>query len=148
MPFASWPSRLGALTALALAALLFPAQAQAPGDIRVALVIGNSAYANANLLANPANDAKAMGDTLRGLGFTVIELRDGHKAQMAEAITKVGAALKGKRGVGMLYFAGHGLQLDTATMATIEIDQDPINFQRLVPVTGMKDGCAAHQNRK
>ena len=26
---------------------------------------------------NPANDAKAMGDTLRGLGFTVIELRDG-----------------------------------------------------------------------
>ena len=97
---------------MAVACLCFSASAQAPLDIRVALVIGNSAYANANPLANPANDARAMGDTLRGLGFTVIELRDGQKAQMAEAIAKVGAALKGKQGVGMLYYAGHGLQLD------------------------------------
>ncbi len=101
---------LGAVAAFGL--LTFSAVAQAPLDIRVALVIGNSAYANANPLANPANDARAMGDTLRGLGFTVIELRDGQKAQMAEAIAKVGAALKGKQGVGMLYYAGHGLQLD------------------------------------
>lgn len=100
---------LGAVVAFGL--LTFSAAAQAPLDIRVALVIGNSAYANANPLANPANDAKATGDTLRGLGFTVIELRDGQKAQMAEAIARVGAALKGKQGVGMLYYAGHGLQL-------------------------------------
>ena len=101
-----------ALALLGVAGLVLSASAQAPLDIRVALVIGNSAYANANPLANPANDAKAMGDTLRGLGFTVIELRDGQKAQMAEAIARVGAALKGKQGVGMLYYAGHGLQLD------------------------------------
>ena len=100
------------LAALAVACLCFSASAQAPLDVRVALVIGNSAYANANPLTNRANDAKAIGDTLRGLGFTVIELRDGQKAQMAEAITKVGVALKGKQGVGMLYYAGHGLQLD------------------------------------
>ncbi len=97
---------------MAIGCLCFSAQAQAPLDIRVALVIGNSAYANANPLTNPANDSRAMGDTLRGLGFTVIELRDGQKAQMAEAIAKVGDALKGKQGVGMLYYAGHGLQLD------------------------------------
>ncbi|MCJ0762458.1 caspase family protein [Variovorax terrae] len=98
--------------ALAVALLAASATAQAPGDARVALVIGNSAYASAPALANPANDARAMGETLRGLGFTVVELRDGSKAQMAESIAKVRDALKGRQGIGMLYYAGHGLQMD------------------------------------
>ena len=76
--------------------------AQAPLDVRVALIIGNSAYANSPLI-NPANDARAMGEVLRSLGFQVIELRDGSKAQMSAAIGKVSDALKGKPGVGMLY---------------------------------------------
>jgi hypothetical protein len=97
-------------TALALACVT--AVAQAPTDIRVALVIGNAAYAGDAALANPTNDAKAMAETLRGLGFTVVEIRDGGKAQMTDAIAKVRDALKGKQGVGMLYYAGHGLQLD------------------------------------
>ena len=91
--------------------LSIPATAQAPLDVRVALIIGNSAYAGAPLL-NPANDAKAMADVLKRLGFTVIELRDGSKAQMSAAIAQVSNSLKGKQGVGMLYYAGHGLQLD------------------------------------
>ncbi|MES2511702.1 MAG: caspase family protein [Pseudomonadota bacterium] len=85
--------------------------AQAPIDVRVALIIGNSAYANSPLL-NPANDAGAMSDVMRRLGFEVIELRDGNKAQMAAAILKMSQTLKGRQGVGMLYYAGHGLQLD------------------------------------
>ena len=104
-------TRIVASVAITIACLAFSAQAQAPLDIRIALVIGNSAYPNAPL-ANPANDARAMGDTLRGLGFTVIELRDAQKVQMAEAIAKVRESLNGKQGVGMLYYAGHGLQLD------------------------------------
>ncbi len=100
-------------TAFAMVAISsFSAVAQAPGDIRVALVIGNSAYASAPALLNPSNDAKAMSDTLRGLGFTVVELRDGSKTQMAEAVGKVRDSLKGKQGIGMLYYAGHGLQVD------------------------------------
>ena len=103
--------RVGATAALAIAGLCFSVQAQAPGDVRVALVIGNSAYTGVPLV-NPANDARAMGDTLRGLGFAVVELRDAQKDQMTEAIAKVRDALKGKQGIGMLYYAGHGLQLD------------------------------------
>ena len=99
------------LATLVVACLCWPVSAQAPLDIRMALVIGNSAYPSAPLV-NPANDARAMGDTLRGLGFTVVELRDANKDQMAQAIATVGAALKGKQAVGMLYYAGHGLQLD------------------------------------
>jgi hypothetical protein len=93
-------------------ACLLPALAQAPGDLRVALVIGNGAYAGSAALPNPANDAKAMGETLRGLGFTVVEARDASRAQMSEAIGKVRDSLRGKQGVGMLYYAGHGLQVD------------------------------------
>jgi len=86
--------------------------AQAPLDIRVALIIGNSAYLGIPALGNPANDARAMGEVLRSLGFSVVELRDGNRVQMAAAIAKVGSVLKDKQGVGMLYYAGHGLQLD------------------------------------
>jgi hypothetical protein len=89
-----------------------PSLAQAPGDLRIALVIGNAAYAGNMVLTNPANDAKAMSDTLRGLGFTVVEVRDGSKVQIAQAIANVKTALQGKQAIGMLYYAGHGLQFD------------------------------------
>ena len=104
-------ARASAFAMIAIAALCFSAQAQAPPDIRIALVIGNAAYADAPLL-NPTNDARAMGDALRGLGFTVLEIRDARKEQMLDAVTKVREALQGKQGVGLLYYAGHGLQLD------------------------------------
>ena len=44
---------------------MFSASAQAPLDIRMALVIGNSAYPAAPL-ANPANDARGSGSNVRG----------------------------------------------------------------------------------
>jgi hypothetical protein len=96
----------------ALCATLLPTHAQAPVDLRIALVIGNSAYPGVAALANPVNDASAMGETLRSLGFNVVEVRDGSKAQMRESIANVKAALEGKQAIGMLYFAGHGFQLD------------------------------------
>ena len=101
--------RLFALTAFLMSASV---SAQAPLDVRVALIIGNSAYPGNMALVNPANDAQAMADVLKRLGFQVIELRDGNRAEMAAAISKVSDTLKGKQGVGMLYYAGHGLQLD------------------------------------
>ena len=79
--------------------------------LALALVIGNAACAAAPL-ANPGNDARAMRAALQGMGFSVIEARDASKAQMQAAITRAGMALKGRRGIGMLNYAGHGLQLD------------------------------------
>ena len=99
--------------AVACAALgCFSAAAQAPEDVRVALVIGNAAYAGAAALANPTNDATAMTGTLRTLGFNVHELKDGSREQMHAAVARVRDALRGKKGIGMLYYAGHGLQVD------------------------------------
>lgn len=91
---------------------LFAASAQAPADIRVALIIGNAAYPGAMALANPSNDAAAMSAALKNLGFSVIETRDASRAQMEDAVKQLFGALKGRQGVGMLYYAGHGLQVD------------------------------------
>lgn len=90
----------------------FSTNAQAPLDVRVALVIGNAAYKNIPALANATNDAKAMSNVLRKLGFKVVEVVDGDKAQMVKAIAQMQTLLQGQQAVGMLYYAGHGLQLD------------------------------------
>lgn len=63
-------------------------------------------------LLNPSNDAKAIGQTLATIGFTVVEVRDARKSDMEAAIATVRDRLKGRHRAGMLYYAGHGLQLD------------------------------------
>ena len=102
---------IGLLSA-AFGSSLLPATAQAPTDVRVALVIGNAAYAGDAALVNPSNDAREMAQILRELGFTVVEVVNGNKAQMVAAIEKSRESLRGKNAIGMLYYAGHGLQLD------------------------------------
>ncbi len=95
-------------TALAGAGAL----AQAPTDLRIALVIGNASYQRVPALSNPINDAASMGATLKTLGFEVVQLNDGSLAQMNEAVEAVRAKLQSRKGIGVLYYAGHGLQLD------------------------------------
>ncbi|MGJ4950407.1 caspase family protein [Bradyrhizobium sp. HKCCYLS20291] len=98
---------------LALAALASPAAAQQPGtEKRIALVIGNSAYAKGPL-ATAANDAGLIAQTLQAAGFDVVGARDLdadtlrksfrdfiHKAQSSNGDT-----------VAMVYLAGYGMQL-------------------------------------
>ncbi len=105
-------ARLALSGVLARAGLAWPVLAQTAGDLRLALVIGNAAYPGDAALGNPVNDAQAMADTLRQLGFQVIEVRNASRTQMTEAITRVRTMLQGKQGIGMLYYAGHGLQLE------------------------------------
>ncbi len=95
-----------------LTGIFFSASAQAPLDIRIALVIGNAAYTQVTRLDNTGNDARSIAHALRRLGFVVVELHDANKSQMADALEKVRVGLKGYQGLGMLYYAGHGLQLD------------------------------------
>ena len=80
------------LAAMSAALATASVSAQAPSDARLALIIGNSAYASAPLL-NPANDAQTMSGVLRKLGFQVTELRDGSKGQDAN-LSYTGERLK------------------------------------------------------
>jgi tetratricopeptide (TPR) repeat protein len=80
-----------------------------PGK-RVALVIGNGAYQNANPLPNPTRDASAIATTLKGLGFEVIEGQDLALADMQGKLKEF--ALKaGQADVALFYYAGHGMQV-------------------------------------
>ena len=75
---------------------------------RVALVIGNSSYKDAPL-SNPVNDATDMAATLRSLGFAVTLRTNADTRQMRNAIREFAQTLK-RGGVGLFYFAGHGVQ--------------------------------------
>ncbi len=79
---------------------------------RVALVIGNSSYKLISPLANPKNDAILMAATLKDVGFEVVTAIDVDYRDMRQAVRKFGKALRnsGSDAVGLLYYAGHGIQ--------------------------------------
>jgi hypothetical protein len=78
---------------------------------RVALVIGNSAYLHTTQIPNPANDARDIAAALGRLGFAVDLRLDLDKRGMDDAIRRFGDR-RGTASAGLIYFAGHGLQVD------------------------------------
>jgi hypothetical protein len=79
---------------------------------RVALVIGNSAYARAPL-ANPVNDAKLIAAKLKAQGFEVFASYDASQRDMKRAVQTFAATLRarGKDVVAFIFYAGHGVQV-------------------------------------
>ena len=63
---------------------------------KFALVVGNAAYKNAAVLKNPANDARAMADALKGAGFEVTMKLDATRTELAAAIRAHAQALAAK----------------------------------------------------
>ncbi len=78
---------------------------------RTALIIGNSSY-ELMPLTNPENDAEDIAEKLKTLGFEVIFATNKSKSEMKALIRQFGAKLKHKGGVGLFFYAGHGLQID------------------------------------
>jgi len=78
---------------------------------RTALVIGNSSYPGAPL-RNPVNDATDVAEALRGLGFEVVLSLDVDKRVLMQAIRKFQKRLQRRGGVGLFYYAGHGIQVE------------------------------------
>ncbi|MBX3499505.1 MAG: caspase family protein [Alphaproteobacteria bacterium] len=79
-------------------------------EVRIALVIGNSAYSNAEVLKNPVNDARAMATALTAAGFEVILRENATRRAFVEALHEFAGKVP-PGGVGLFYFAGHGLQV-------------------------------------
>ena len=78
---------------------------------RHALVVGVGRYAQSPL-ANPVHDAEAVGELLRRYGFAVTIKLEPSKKELEEAFDAFGRELTERRGVGLFFFAGHGVQLD------------------------------------
>ena len=79
---------------------------------RFALVFGNAAYtAPDRPLKNPVSDARLMARTLKDLGFDVRLREDVDRRSMLAALRDFEDSLRKTKGIGFLYFAGHGVQV-------------------------------------
>ena len=106
-----------ALTAVLSVPALFGAvsRAETPTPAaRVALVVGNSNYGgDLGVLPNPVNDSRLVAQSLKRIGFDVIEVEDADQSTLKRAIAEFGdrMAAAGGDATSLFFYAGHGLQL-------------------------------------
>ena len=82
----------------------------AHADSRVALVIGNSAYAGVGALTNPKNDAALVAETLGLEGFKVTLLQDAKHEAMLKALRSFSDEAD-QADWALVYYAGHGIEV-------------------------------------
>lgn len=108
---------------------------------RVALVIGNGEYSYAKSLKNPVNDAKDISEKLKSLGFEVISGTNLNMRQIETLISEFGTRLIQTGGVGLFFYAGHGLQyrgdnylipVDADILAEDDIKYEAVNVGRVL----------------
>ena len=116
---------------------------------KMALVIGNSNYGSTDNLKNPVNDAEDMEKVLKLLGFEVTLLKDLEQQSMEQAIEDFNKRLQQKNGVGLFYYAGHGVQVGgenylIPVKAKINREQD-VRF-RAIPLSQVLGAMEDAQN--
>ena len=77
---------------------------------RVALVIGNDAYQSVPALRKAANDARAVGEALTGLGFDVTRAENLTQRAMSETFARFDAKVQ-PGDTAFFFFAGHGFEI-------------------------------------
>jgi hypothetical protein len=123
----------------------------AHAENRLALVIGNSAYRTVTALPNPANDARAMTELLNAAKFDVTAADNLTQAGMRQAVRDFAAkaAKSGPETIVLLFYAGHGLQVDGENYlvpidANLQREADlPIEAMRLRDVMNILDSVPA-----
>jgi uncharacterized caspase-like protein len=106
---------------LSLIVMALSAQS-AMADKRVAFVVGNGAYRNVAQLPNPPIDAKAMANTLRAVGFEVVEGTNLTRDKMTEKLLDFGKRAQGAD-VAVFFYAGHGIAI-SGTNYLLPVDAD------------------------
>jgi uncharacterized caspase-like protein len=123
---------------LALAFVLLPLVFSLPAaaEKRVALVVGNSNYAQVGTLANPANDANDISTALKSAGFEVILGLDVDKREFDTKVRNFADLLE-DADVAIFFYAGHGLQVsgrnylipvDARLQGERDLDFDAVNL--------------------
>jgi formylglycine-generating enzyme required for sulfatase activity/uncharacterized protein YgiM (DUF1202 family) len=112
------------LAILMITLAAFPVQAAK----RVALVIGNNAYATLPNLNNAKKDAEGMAAKLRGLGFDVILKTNAGRREMGRTLADFENRIS-NADVALVFYAGHGIQASGTNHlipsdARIEIEED------------------------
>jgi uncharacterized caspase-like protein len=110
---------------------------------RIALVIGNGHYPDANApLTQPINDARALTAALRHNGFDVDVVEDASKDDMSRAIGRLKSKIK-PDSVVMLFFGGYGVQVgresymipvDAAIWKEADVRRDGLSIESVLDV--------------
>lgn len=102
----------GIRTVLAFAVLSLVLWAAGPAQAakRVALIIGNDRYQNVPPLQKAANDARSIGQTLKGLGFAVTVAEDLTQRRMSEQLLAFDRSVE-SGDVALFFFSGHGFEI-------------------------------------
>jgi uncharacterized caspase-like protein len=113
---------------------------------RIALVIGNGHYPDANApLTQSINDARALTTTLRRDGFDVDVVEDASKDDMNRAVERLKSKIR-PESVVMLFFGGYGVQagresymipIDAAIWKEADVRRDGISIESVM--TAMKE---------
>jgi Caspase domain len=103
------PSFRAALVGALAVSLLVLAQ-PAHAEKRVALVIGNNDYKNVPKLQKAVNDARAMGATLKQLGFSVMVAENQNRQQFSQTLLDFDNAIEPGDTV-FFFYAGHGFEI-------------------------------------
>ena len=140
---------------LLLAGALF---AQTPpattaNQARIALVIGNAAYAGAiKPLANPVNDAHDFAGKLQANGWQVITAKDVNRRDMLRHLAEFRDSLKANPGAtDLFYYAGHGVQIDGKNylLPTAEVFETPDDVKESsLPVDRITEVFAENKARQ
>ena len=98
------------------------------GNIRNAhaLVIGNAAYPGSNRLDNTINDANAISQKLRSMGFTVTTVKDTNRQQLVQAMSQFKRSAASAE-LSLFFYAGHGVQIfGTNYILPTDVDQNDV----------------------
>ena len=110
------------LIILACCLLGLAGQLATASERRVALVIGNNSYQNLPALQKAVNDANAVAAELKKIGFEVASYNNIGQKKMNQAINEFAQNVSGG-GVGIFFYAGHGVQIDNQNYL-IPVDMD------------------------
>jgi len=118
-------------------------QATAGNGTRLALVIGNGHYPDANApLTQPINDARLLTGALRRDGFDVDVVEDASKDDMARAVERLKARIK-PDSVVMLFFGGYAIQsgresymipVDAKIWREVDVRREGVSIEKLLDV--------------
>ncbi|MGU3286229.1 caspase family protein [Methylobacterium mesophilicum] len=123
--------------------LTFPVERALAAERRVALVVGVGAYEAVPRLANATNDASAMADMFRKVGFDVVTLRtDVGNLAFKRAVREFEDAVTGAD-IAVVYYAGHGIEVggqnyvvpsDAKLVNERDIEDEALVIDRLISV--------------
>jgi len=118
---------------------------------RIALVIGNGHYPDANVpLTQPVNDARALTAALHHEGFDVDVIEDANHDDMVRAVARLRSKVR-PDSVVMLFFGGYGIQVgresfmipvDAAIWKEADVRRDGVSVESVLDAVKDFGACA------